>query len=470
MKKSLNYLILLCLISLIAIDISAQKTIIVRPKETNIVLVNPGIGFSTFQRFNGDKWDGYQDCLDTATATNYKNFNGPLKIDGHPLTSLAYFRIRWRFIEPEDGKIQFDFIDRALETAYKRNQTLMLCISPYILEAIDLPDWLMKMWKKGEAFDSITGIFNFNNSLYVKYYSRLIRALGNRYDGHPYLQSVDVRIVGSAGEGGGTNFLTDENRKTLVNAYKDTFKKTQLIIMCRTDEEKKNVFRDFDGKNVGWRLDCLGDVGFEFSKTYSHMFDYYPQAINRGMQDVWKEEPVVWESCWDMKHWAEKGWDIDYIIQQSLKWHISSFNNKSQSVPAKWENKVDEWLKKMGYRFVLRRFSYPESIGTNEMLRFETWWENKGVAPLYNKNFLLAIRLTNEERTVLATTCANINSWLPGDNLYDDAILVPPDMPPGIYQLQIGIVDCQTHEPRVNLAIEGGTTEGWYPLGKITVK
>ena len=102
-----------------------------------------------------------------------------------------------------------------------------------------------------------------------------------------------MRIVGSAGEGEGTNFLTDENRKTLVNAYKDSFKKTQLIIMCRTDEEKKNVFWDFDGKNVGWRLDCLGDVGFEFSETFSHMFDYYPQAINRGMQDVWKKEPAV---------------------------------------------------------------------------------------------------------------------------------------------------------------------------------
>jgi len=470
MKKLSILITLVCLVSIITIDLSAQKTIIVRPKESDAVLVNPGIGFSTFQRFNGDKWNGYQDCLDTATATDYENFKGPLEIEGHPLTSLAYFRIRWRFIEPENGKIRFDFLDRALETANKRNQTLMLCFSPYIHEAIDLPDWLMKELKKGEAFDSITGRFDFNNSLYVKYFSRMISAIGNRYDGHPFLECVDVRIVGSAGEGGGTSSLTDENRRTLVNSYKDSFKKTQLIIMCRTDEKEKNVFTDFNGENVGWRLDCLGDM-FGFSNESNHMFDYYPQAINRGMmQNVWEKEPIVFESCWNMEHWKQKGWDLDYIIDQSLKWHISSFNNKSQSVPVEWETKVDEWLKKMGYRFVLRKFTYPESIKPNEMLRFESWWENKGVAPIYSKNFLLAIKLNNKKRSEIIPTCADINSWLPGEDLYDDAFLVPPDMPRGTYKMQIGIVDRKLYQPKVDLAIEGRNDDGWYTLGYITVK
>ena len=33
----------------------SQEMVVVRPKEINDVLVNPGIGFMTFQRFNGDK-------------------------------------------------------------------------------------------------------------------------------------------------------------------------------------------------------------------------------------------------------------------------------------------------------------------------------------------------------------------------------------------------------------------------------
>ena len=37
------------------------------------------------------------------------------------------------------------------------------------------------------------------------------------------------------------------------------------------------------------------------------------------------------EVCWVMQHWLDKGWDVNYIIDQSLKWHISSFNGKSSA-------------------------------------------------------------------------------------------------------------------------------------------
>jgi hypothetical protein len=36
--------------------------------------------------------------------------------------------------------------------------------------------------------------------------------------------------------------------------------------------------------------------------------------------------------------------------------------------------------------------------------------------------------------------------------------------------LQIGIVDRQTREPGVNLAIEGRDNEGWYTLGEIGIR
>ena len=33
----------------------AQDTVVVRPGEIDDILVNPGMGFMTFQRFNGDR-------------------------------------------------------------------------------------------------------------------------------------------------------------------------------------------------------------------------------------------------------------------------------------------------------------------------------------------------------------------------------------------------------------------------------
>lgn len=489
MKKSLNCLVLVCLVLCGTIDLSAQKKIVVRPKEIDDVLINPGKGFTTFHCFNGNyagsSKTGYPgvgggyipDCY--FEPVTYK-FDSNLVNKDYPQSSVAYFRINWSFIEPKEDEYNWKFIDSLLVTGEKRNQRLLFRISPYSgligssYQNGDVPSWFQeKIGPTDKAAIPNSWRIDHNNPLYLKYFGKLISAFGRRFDGHPMIEAVDLAICGNAGEGVGSNFLEEGVRNGLVKAYTESFKKTQLIVMGRTDKTEQNVYHlcKEDGVDVGWRLDCLGGV-LGPGGNYSLMDDYYPQAIEQGMKahDVWQKDPIAFEACWTMQHWKEKGWDVNYMIDQSLKWHISTFNNKSSPVPEEWRPAVERWIKSMGYRFVLRRFSYPESIRANEMLHYESWWENKGVAPIYNKNFLLAIRLTNGERSEVIPTCAEINSWLPGDNLYDDAIFVPQDMPAGIYQLQIGIVDRQSHTPKVNLAIEGRDTEGWYSVGKLEIK
>ncbi|MCC6395132.1 MAG: DUF4832 domain-containing protein, partial [Bryobacterales bacterium] len=76
-------------------SLSAQD-VIVRPREIGDVLLNPGIGFMTFQRFNGDelnqglKWtEGY--------PIVYQDYKGSLENKNHPATTIAYFRVYWKF-------------------------------------------------------------------------------------------------------------------------------------------------------------------------------------------------------------------------------------------------------------------------------------------------------------------------------------------------------------------------------------
>ena len=106
---------------------------VARPKEIDAVLNNPGIGFTTFQRFNGD----------TLTTLNnnqgwteghpivYQPFKGNLINKQHPQTSIAYWRVYWKYLEPEKGKYRWDLIDQALATAEERGQTLMLRVASY---------------------------------------------------------------------------------------------------------------------------------------------------------------------------------------------------------------------------------------------------------------------------------------------------------------------------------------------------
>jgi hypothetical protein len=446
----------------------AQSPVIVRPKEIDDVLTNPGIGFMTFQRFNGDalnegvRWtEGF--------PIAYQEFKGSLKNKDHPDTSIAYFRIYWRYIEPERGKYAWDQFDNALKTAHARGQTLMIRIAPYGSSGTpkdDVPDWYRQMM--GDETGKLPvqkWRTDPEDPRYAKAFGDMIRAFGKRYDGHPDLESVDLSIVGAWGEGEGSERLTQGTREALVDAYLESFEQTPLVMLLT--DRKTNMY-GLSRKPVGWRVDCLGDMG-GFNPNWNHMLDYYPQGIiNFGMEDAWKRAPVSLEVCWVMQTWKDKGWDVDYIIDQSLKWHISSFNAKSSPVPIEWTPNVNRWLNRMGYRFVLRKFTYPDAVKPQGKLEFTSWWENKGVAPCY-RNYPLAVRLKGASRTEVFVTGADIRKWLPGDALYDGSAYVPADMPAGEYEIAVALLDPQTRQPKVKLAIAGRDADGWYPLGMVKV-
>jgi len=449
---------------------------VVRPVEIDDVLTNPGMGLMTFQRFNGDdlnEGSGWTEGF----PIDYQEFDGDLTNIDHPATTIAYWRIYWKYMEPEKGAYRWDMLDKALETARSRGQTLLLRIAPYGTgDEKDVPDWYRTMVGPNT-------VFKYNNPVnkwavdpedprYAQYFGGLIRAIGERYDGHPDLEAVDLSIVGAWGEGAGSELLTRSSMEALVNSYTDVFRKTPLIALLM--DKETNTYANSQ-ISVGWRVDCIGDLGFwaEDQNGWTHMYDMYPLAIiDYGLADDWKTSPLSFEICGTFRSWKEKqGYDRDdvmYIFNETLKWHMSSFNAKSSPVPPEWKDLVDDWLKKMGYRFVLKRFSYPEEVSQNGGLWFKSWWENKGVAPCY-KDFTMAIRLKSDDYISVLATDADIKKWMPGDNTYDNTVFIPHDMPAGTYDVQISIVDQWKYEPRVNLAIEGKQDDGWYNLGQINV-
>jgi len=455
----------ICLTTLFLQVVLAQNPVIVRPIETDEVLINPGIGFMTFQRFNGDDLNeglGWTEGL----PIEYQKWDGDLENPNHPMTSIAYFRVYWKFIEPTEKGYHWDLIDRALDTAHERKQTLMLRIAPYGTgDERDVPDWYREMVGEETNLPVKKWQTDPEDPRYLEHFGGMIKALGARYDGHPDLESIDLAIVGAWGEGAGSALLSQSTREGLVDAYLDAFDRTP-VLMLLTDE-KTNKY-GISQEDVGWRVDCLGDMG-GFNPNWNHMEDYYPQGIiNFGMRDAWRKAPVSFEVCWVMGKWKNEGWDIDHIIDESLKWHISSFNGKSSAVPKEWEPNVDRWLRRMGYRFVLRKFSYPSQVEPNGKMSFTSWWDNKGVAPCY-KPFRLGLRIRGSKMSIILLTNADITSWLPGDSLYDSSVYLPAELDPGMYELDLAIVD-EELKPRVKLAVEGRLEDGWYHLGSVEVK
>ena len=333
-------------------------TLIVRPREIDEVLVNPGIGFTTFQRFNGDTLTTLKNKTGWTEGQPivYQEFKGDLGNKEYPQTSIAYWRVYWKYIEPEKGKYRWELIDHALAIAKERGQTLMLRVAPYgsIPDDTsngsannndapgynDVPAWYREMvgknkqWKYNNPVNR--WVVDAEDPRYVKYFGGLIREMGKKYDGHPTLEAVDLSIVGAWGEGGGSALLTEKSRKALVNAYTDNFRKTPLIALLT--DEKTNKYANTQC-NVGWRVDCIGDLGFwaKDQNGWTHMYDYYPESIiNFGVKDNWEKAPVSLEICGTFYGWKnDQGYkeeQVKYIFDQTLKWHISSFNNRKSVV------------------------------------------------------------------------------------------------------------------------------------------
>ena len=236
MKKNFSTLFLVFLFSYLYAQTEPTK-VAVYPKEISDVLNNPGIGFTTFQRFNGDELNpgrGWTEGL----PIEYQEFNGDLTNKNYPQTAIAYFRVNWKFLELEPKKYNWSMIDKALRTAAERGQTLMIRVSPYELSADkDVPDWYRKMVGPETPHLEIGGVTRSGEKLwridpedsrYLEYFGGFIAALGQRYDGHPDLESVDISFIGPWGEGAGTHLLSDQARIGLINSYLDNFKKTPL--------------------------------------------------------------------------------------------------------------------------------------------------------------------------------------------------------------------------------------------------
>jgi hypothetical protein len=221
-------------------------------------------------------------------------------------------------------------------------------------------------------------------------------------------------------------------------------------------------------RGTGWRLDCWGDMGRP-GRNFAHMLDMYPQQVVRtGIQDVWRKSPVSLETCGTPGSWFAGKYDLDYILEQALRWHASTINIKSTAIPESWKAKFEEFQKKIGYRFLLRKMEYPASVRRGQMMPVSTWWLNAGVSPVYYP-YVLTLQLVSEQGAVEIPTPADIRLWLPGDALFEGSLFIPESAPLGKCRVRIALLDPHTRKPAIRLAIEGRRDDGWYDVGEMEV-
>jgi hypothetical protein len=430
------------------------QTVVVHPKLIDDVLVNPGMGIQTFQRYNGDplnagvKWSEEGPIETPAASASAVDF---------PPSTIAYCRWFWETIEPEQGKVRWEILDRALADAAKHGQQLAIRLMPYD-QKHPLPQWYRASGAKriNHEGDAIWEP-DFSDPLFLQHWGALVKEAGQRYAGNPNLDTVDISSVGYWGEGWSDFMPAWPVQKKLIDIWMAAFPTTHLLM--NFDEPEALHYGTQHG--AGWRFDCVGDL----REKWAHMLDFYPmQIVRAGIEDVWKQEPVSMETCGVPESWKRQNWDVHYILREALRWHVTSLNVKSSAIPVDWKPAFDELQKRMGYRLELRRFEYPGTVRPGGSIAIKMWWVNSGVAPVY-RPYVLALSL--DDSVIEVPT--DIRKWLPGDALVEETISLPA-IAPGEHRVRVALLDGRTHQPAIQLGIAGRTQGGWYDLGPITVR
>jgi hypothetical protein len=467
--------IVVILVGLIA-DVACGQPVVVNPEETDQILANPGMGWQTFHR------------------TRSQDKNLPSWIP----STVHYARWGWRELEPQPGEIDDTFLDGVLQETRKAGQTLafrVMCCSTYPRQPYH-PKWLTDIGGKivttryGSGPELEVPVLDDPQTLAA--HLDFIGRLGNRYDGHPDIEHIDLGTVGWWGEwhmSQSTNapMPTIETQRKIVDAYLAAFKKTPLVMLIGGGEMLKYAVEN----GAGWRADCLGDMG-GFSKTWCHMRMAYPKMLPAAdAGDAWKTAPVAWETCWDMRKWVDEGWSLRFIFNYALALHGSFINNKSASLP-EGENvrpEVERFLRRLGYRLVLKELSHPPTTQPGNEIQLAMKWQNMGSAPCY-KPYRVAYRLSHDQgRERILVGSVSVNKWLPGSielfteeffqepadlppgEVHDvvDTIRLPDDLLPGSYALSLAVVGQADTKPVVQLGIKGRSEDGWYPLSRLRI-
>jgi len=363
--------------------------------------------------------------------------------------------------------------------------------------AIDHPAWLKEAGGRELLVDYGDGpaeipIPDFDDPTILNRHLDFIKRLGAAYDGHPDIERVEIGSIGWWGEWHlsrckAAKLPTVENRHSVIDAYLAAFTKTPLLMTNPANE----CIGYAVSRGTGWRADSLGDLG-SFSPKWNHMRNAYPAAIkSNNLQDVWKTASVSFEAPRNVSEFAEKGWPVRSIFNYALALHGSSFNGKSATLPndGKFRAELDRFLRRLGYRFVLKEVAHPAHASAGGPLDVSTQWQNVGSAPCYQP-YRVAYRLTGpdgSQRVIVGTT--TVNAWLPGSielftadfpehvpelppgdtHAVTESLELPADLSPGDYSLAIGVVGEKNDTPVVQLAIKGRTNDGWYPLGTLKV-
>ena len=359
----------------------------------------------------------------------------------------VYIRLSWAYLEPEEGKFNWDIIDNIINKWTEKGLKISFRIScketstDRIEQQFATPKWVMEAGAKGNYYrrGEIVGPDGpwepvFDDPIFLEKLENFLRVFAARYDGKSWLRYVDIGSIGDWGEGhtssGSKINYTIEQKKIHIDLYRKYFQKTQLIISddfvytVKNPENREPLHQYVIQHGISYRDDSPLVNGYV--QGYAETFTVRSPEF---FDDAYRKAPTVFE----LQHYHK--------VKMDGNWKVKEGSALSKYAPGKtgpdffrgaldllhatyigYHGDAHDWLtdnpkltvellNRCGYWFFLHRVDIPDPLLIGKKDTLEMVWENRGVAPAYHP-YVLKMRLVGPKTVDFELESGN-RKWMP---------------------------------------------------------
>ena len=388
-----------------------------------------------------------------------------------PCLDHIYLRLAWAYLEPEEGKFNWEVIDKIIEPYAAAGVGISFRITCKETDAkmrYSIPQWVQIAGAKGTDLDNAWEP-DYGDSVFLEKLGNFHKAFAARYANKDYVRYIDVGSYGDWGEGH-TTFGTKKDWEWSVikkhfDIY-DKYYKSNLIVVSddfigsrNTSEGKAEMqkyildhgwtYRD-DSICVDWFADTIGGDTVRSPELF---------------EAVWRSVPVVLE----LEHYAATVANNNW--QNGVNFLAAAVNTHATYAgfhghPKQWVNDNPQFAVTMGNKLGYWYFVDKVTVSENKV---SIDWQNKGACKAYNK-YSLDIIFTDEsgQDTVFAAADFDNTTIMPNEKKTTEHLVDIKSLVSGKYTVSIRMHKGDTP---VYLAVNKGHTgtDGRCVLGILTV-
>jgi hypothetical protein len=391
--------------------------------------------------------------------------------------SVVYVRFNWADAEPEEGRYNWALIDDVIESWKPRGAGVALRVmtcNAHSQGYYTSPQWLFDAGCQGFEYlrggdDPTSGGQripriepDYSDPIYLEKHGAFLEALGQRYDGHPHIEFLDIGSYGIWGEWHTPNPAPVAVRQQIVDLYLRAFTSTPLVFMSDDAE----VLAYALARGTGFRRDGVGSPWHERNWIGSDKY-----AVVPALAEAWTQAPVVLEWFGNYDYLRQRDWSFKDAVHFMLRNRVTLINDNIGRVPPEAMPALEELARRAGSRLLLRELAHPATGRPGDSLPFEMQWANVGVGKLYQA-WVLRVELIDVHHQVAVSTDAQVDprDWLPGEHAVQHALPLPASLTAGAYHVAVSIVDPSGQRPPFRLAMNAPNLDGRYRVSQVHVR